>query len=412
MTGDRPRAIVLSAFVMHPAMTSEPGVGWRFLLATARVAGGRGMVVVAVTNRRSYDACVSALPPELASVIRLRVVDLPHDFAFFRWHHPRFTRLEHEWWVSQARRHIRQIAADYDIAYAHHVTFASDLLGTPITSLSDRTLRVWGPVGVGGVAGAFLVRPRRPELWVHAGAQAARSVLARRISPRVTRRCDLVLAQSETFARMVRGRGVDVTVFPNVVVDKTPASQRARRDLRPRGLRLLFVGHVIARKRPDLAVAVLTDPRLAEAQLTVVGNAETPFHGRVSALAVSLGVSSRVTVIGPTDSAGVRRAMVDSDVLIHLSAREGAPAVVAEAATVALPVVCFEGTGGASVLQYCGGPGVAITPTTATSVAQLADAVLAAADMHRDPASPATPARLEALAEELVARAAVREVRS
>lgn len=388
MTAGRRRAILLSAFVMHPTMTSEPGVGWRFLLAAARVAEAHGLIVVAVTNRRSGDACRHAVPESLRHVVDIRVVDLPHEFEFFRWHHPRFTRLEHEWWVRSARRHVRAVAAQSDVVYAHHVTFASDLLATPITSLDQSTFRVWGPVGVGGTASGFLVQPRAPELWFHAAAQVIRSALAGLVSRRVTRRCDLVLAQSAAFAHQMERRDVDTALFPNLAAVEPSRSVVARPRSGSGGLRLLFVGHVIARKRPDLAVAVLSDPRLSTASLTVVGNIETPFYNRVTRLADTLGVADRVALLGPTDPAGVRRAMDDADVLVHLSAREGAPAVVAEAAAAGLPVVCFAGTGGASVLEFCGGPGAAVTPSSRMPIASLADSVIAAA------AKPVTSAAL------------------
>ncbi|MBE7191069.1 MAG: glycosyltransferase [Gordonia polyisoprenivorans] len=407
MTVDSP-VVLLSAFVMHPTMTSEPGIGWRFLLSTARAAARRGVRVVVVTNRRSYEACVDAVPADLAETIELQVVDLPVQLAVFRWQHPRFTRIEHEMWVAVARPHVRALAQRRRIVYAHHVTFASDLLSTPITALRGGVPIVWGPVGVRGQARAFLVRPRFPGARVHAALEVVRNMITAIASRRVIRHCHLVLAQSDDFARGVSRRGVDCRPFPNLLVRSEFAS--AHRSRRVDEFRLLFVGHVIERKRPDLAVALLSDPRLAESTLTIVGNRETDFFDHVVALAGELGVDDRVTFTGPLDPSGVREAMENADVLVHLSAREGAPGVVAEAAVAGLPVVCFDGTGGASVLRYCGGPGVTENPATAT-ISSLTTAVLSAAMEHGRSGVDLGDDRFQQLAEDLlewsVARRAV-----
>ncbi|MBJ7289751.1 glycosyltransferase [Williamsia sp.] len=396
-------AILLSAFVIHPSMTSEPGVGWQFALATGRVAAQRGLRVLVVTNRRSYDSSVDAIPDELRATIELVCVDLPVDPPFFRWHYPRFTRLEHEWWVRHARRTVRRLAATNRIVYAHHVTFATELLGTPITALDDTTLRVWGPVGAGGVASVFLLRPRHVGGLVQAAAQAARTVVIRLVARRVTRRCDLVLAQNESAARALGGSRVPHRIFSNVVVEETRFGvDRSPRAADDGGLKLLYVGHVIPRKRPDIAVEILSSPHLQTATLEILGHADTPCADTLRRRIHELGLGERVRFHGNVSRDEVGAAMASADVLVHPSGREGASGVVGEATSVGLPVMCFAGTGAASVLRQCGGAGVVVDPRPTMSIDDMAVAVIAAA---RDTARPDvdwSTRRFERLARELI----------
>ncbi|MGW5267710.1 glycosyltransferase [Rhodococcus sp. NPDC003994] len=398
--------ILLSAFVVHPDMPSEPGVGWQFLLAAAQHASTVGARVRVVTNRRSEIACRGRIPAPLDEVVTVDAVDIPGAPPFFRWHYPRFTRVEHELWVRLAARHIRRVVPAAQVVYAHHVTFASEILGAPITSLD--TYRVWGPVGAGGVADVFALAPTSAAARRQRRLQRARDASARYPAMRVARRCDLVLTQNEAVEELLGTVGTPTRRFPNVVVEASdgpggppPRAADAPRRSTTEAPCLLTVGHLIPRKRQELVIDALTSPLLREARLDVVGFDDTAHARYLRSLADELGVSERVRFLGHRSRSDVRSAMLAADVLVHPSGREGASGVVGEAASCGLPVVAFAGTGAASVLQDSGTPGVVVQARDRPGRDDLAAAVLRAAAMPRRSTAQWSTDRLVALSERL-----------
>lgn len=402
--------ILVSAFVVHPDMPSEPGVGWQFVLAAAQHASTVGARVVVVTNRRSEIACRGRIPLAHREVVDIVAVDIPGAPPFFRWHYPRFTRLEHELWVRLAARRIRRTVATDDLVYAHHVTFASEILGAPIVGLD--TYRVWGPVGAGGVAGVFAVGPVPAAARRQWSLQRARDAVARVPATRVATRCDLVLTQNGAVEDLIGDVATPVRRFPNVVVDASDGTV-AEPPAPAAGVpRLLTVGHLIPRKRHEVVIDALASRRLRDASLDVVGFDDTAHARYLRALAGELGVAGRVRFHGHRTRAEVRQAMLAADVLVHPSGREGASGVVGEAASCGLPVVAFEGTGAASVLQQSGTSGVILRAEDRPGRDDVADAVLRAAAMPRVTTAQWSRDRLVALTEQLWADGLARRAAS
>lgn len=397
---NRRRAILLSSFTVHPDMPSEPGIGWQFLIATLEHARTVDATVVLVTMRRSAQACAGRVPAELEPHLEVVTVEIPLAPPFFRWHYPRFTRIEHEVWVRLAGPYIREIERTFAVVYAHHVTFASEILSTPITRMSPSIYKVWGPVGAGGVAEVFAISPTSPasrKQWI---LQTARDRVASIPATRVARRCDLVLAQNGAMEDTVAQTNTRCRRFPNVVVD-LPADRpvRAEHD----GIMILVVGHLITRKRQELAIEALASPVLQHAHLHIVGFDSTSHGAYLHRRAEILGVQGRVTFHGSLDRAVVLDMMVESDVLMHPSGREGASGVVGEAAMCGLPVVCFERTGASSVLEDSGTSGVVLPADPATTRDVLADAIVRASTMPRIGTTQWTRQRFVDLAAQLYA---------
>lgn len=371
---------MLSSFTVHPDMPSEPGVGWQFLMATLEHADNVGARVVLVTSRRSEIACRGRLPSDFASILDVVAVDIPFSPPFFRWHYPRFTRIEHEIWVRLAARHVQDIERRYNVLYAHHVTFATEILSTPITRMSPATFKVWGPIGAGGVAEVFAVEPAPKAARRQRLLQRLRDSVARVPATRVARRCDLVLAQNSALERVLAGSSTPSRIFPNVVVDMSPSD--LHRPSRPY-VSVLMVGHLIARKRHELTIDAMAADALRDAVLDIVGFDDTDHATYLRGLARRLGVEDRVVFHGSAARETVLGMMQQADVLVHPSGREGASGVVGEAATCGLPVVCFAGTGASSVLEHSGTSGVVLIPGPTTDRKTIADAIVRAAGMPR-----------------------------
>lgn len=393
-------AIVLSSFTVHPDMPSEPGIGWQFLMATLKHARTVGATVILVTMRRSALACAGRVPVELERHLEVVAVEIPFAPPFFRWHYPRFTRIEHQLWVRLARRHIREIERAFSVVYAHHVTFASEILSTPITRMSPNVYKVWGPIGAGGVAEVFAVSPTSRASRRQRHLQIMRDRVAAVPATRIARRCDLVLAQNGAMEATIAKTATRCRRFPNVVVD-LPTGRQSR--IEHDGVVILVVGHLIARKRQELAIEALASTALRAAHLHIVGFDSTSHGAYLHRRAEILGVQDRVTFHGALDRTTVLNMMIQSDVLMHPSGREGASGVVGEAASCGLPVVCFEQTGASSVLEDSGTSGVVLPADAATTRDTLADAIIRASRMPRTSTTKWTQRRFVDLAAQLYA---------
>lgn len=391
--------ITLTMFAAHPAMSSEAGIGWLFLKHFATIADAEGFHITAYMNGRSAAGCAE----QLSSIpggdrVRLVAVDAPQMFAFLR--DPRFTRLEYLFWNWNVRRRLK--TQDHEARRARlamHVTFASEMLPTPIGATSAQTLKVWGPVGSSGSWRAFTLKPREPQWFRDALAQAARNVSAALISRANRRGIDIILAQTADVAKYLKSERNEVRIFPNLVLkdsllptESTANKPRSVECNNPQ-LRIFAAGHLIPRKRFSLAMSALTQPGLERASLFIAGAPLPGVRNYLPAIAARLGVTERVHFLGKIEREEVLSELERADVFIHLAAREGAPGIVGEATTVGVPVICFEGTGAAGVVRMVPGPHV-VLPDNQSSVDSLGKHVLRAAAMTRKPYSGWTESRV------------------
>jgi hypothetical protein len=133
--------ILISAFAANPEMTSEAGIGWSFIRSWASVARSRNLDITVVMNEGP----------------RLRLVEIRVPRAIRILEDPRFTRQDYLVWNVIARRQIRAMGKNH-LLLAHRVTFATDMLPTPIVT-ADGAFKVWGPAGSSGGPGVFDVPP-------------------------------------------------------------------------------------------------------------------------------------------------------------------------------------------------------------------------------------------------------------
>ncbi len=143
------------------------------------------------------------------------------------------------------------------------------------------------------------------------------------------------------------------------------------------GLRLLAVGRLEPRKRPELAIDALASLRAAGTAASLVVAGDGPLAGGLALRAHALGVGGAVCFLGRVSDADKWRLYDGAQALLFTSALEGFGIVVAEAQSRGVPVVAAAGTataeafapGRSGVLAEAGGGGAAF----AAAVAVLAD---------------------------------------
>jgi len=220
-----------------------------------------------------------------------------------------------------------------------------------------------------------------------------------RLEAAIARRADLVVAVSEHARAALVAAGVDaarVRVAPQgltappdaaaaggngaptaaaAATDNAAAAAADTAAWPAGGLRLLHLGRLEPRKRPDLAletlVALVADG--VDAALVVAGDG--PLAPALADRARAAGVADRLAFPGRVDDAEKWRLYDGADVLLFGSTLEGFGLVVAEAQSRGLPVVAAAGTATAEAFDP-GRSGLLVPPQAgafAAAVRELAD---------------------------------------
>lgn len=175
----------------------------------------------------------------------------------------------------------------------------------------------------------------------------------RRLEAAIVRRADAVITVSEHSRAELVALGVPARAV-HVVPDglDPPAAVAPAEDAWPEGtgLRLLHVGRLEPRKRPEVAVqtlALLVRDGL-DASLVLAGDG--PMAAELARLACSLGLEDRIRLEGRVSEARKWALYDAAALLLFPSELEGFGIVAAEAHARGLPVVAAAGTGTAEVI--------------------------------------------------------------
>ncbi len=191
-----------------------------------------------------------------------------------------------------------------------------------------------------------------------------------RLEAAIARRADAVITVSEHSKRALVEAGVPAVRVHTVVegVARPPATSGSPEAWAPVGLRLLYLGRLEARKRPDLAIDALA--RLdGTASLVIAGDG--PMRAALTDRARGLDVR----FAGRVGEDEKWRLLDSADVLLFGSTLEGFGLVVAEAQSRGVPVIAAAGTATAEALDP-GESGLLVEPDAAA----FADALVRLAD--------------------------------
>ena len=170
------------------------------------------------------------------------------------------------------------------------------------------------------------------------------------------RRSGAVILLAEYWRHYLAARGLPTAravVLPNCVIGANVRALRCPGSQRLEGHpALLSVGRLDAVKRLDDALRVLTDRRLGDAVLHVVGRG--PDGDRLIAMARELGISGRVRFYGFVADADVAEMAAGADAFVMPSAAEGMPTVLIEMILLGLPVVASDIPGNRAILDGLG----------------------------------------------------------
>lgn len=329
--------IGLVAYACHPAEGSEPGAGWQWLAAIAKLHDVD--VFTRAGDRQELEDAIAAagLP---VSVVR---VSTPFDSVDRDgpWRYPKYA-----YWLIKTRRTLRKLSNSRKYDLLHHVTYASDWLPSCIGGLGVPT--VWGPVG------GSTRTPKELRRFLSRRANAAEflrtmiSAISRRTFARHTIRYSslCVALNTDTADELSRMGAEHIVVEPNAILDvfATPPAVRSNEVLTA-----VYVGRLVEWKGLKIAIQALAHDRTSNWRLHVYGDgkARTEFE----TLASELGVQDCITFFGRRPRQEVLDALSSADAFVFPSLHDSAPWAVAEAAASGLPVLCFDLGGGPSLAK-------------------------------------------------------------
>lgn len=335
---------LLVSFTTTPGCGSERGVGWAFVQAAREFAISHGEQVHIVFDARDECAVSEALAAKSSSqLVILHPVPLP-AWALKRFGDSR-SRSSYLSWLMRARREVKRICRDDNNVHTmHQVTFATGTLPAALAG-SRKIKRVWGPIAVPTIESD--TTPLRHPLLEPLAMRILRTVA--RIN---SRRVDIVIATNDIAAAALSAGHRSLQVEPNIAVDTVPQPEVRDDHL------LSICGLLIERKRPWIALEVLTHPALQEYRLQVIGDG--PLRSQLEALADKLDVADRVSFLGQLDHSEALKQLGASRLLLHPAAREGAAWVVGEAAAMGVPAVAFDSVGGATTVRMSANGGTIV----------------------------------------------------
>ncbi len=324
--------VLLSAFACRPGHGSERGNGWHWAGALADL----GHEVTVLTSSRHRDEVLASRPQG----VDFRFIDLP---ASPLPRSPKLIRSYHVYrrWQAAALRHVAPQAHEYDVA--HHVTWGGLHQGSMLWRLPIPL--VYGPVGGGQTAPGeywrYFGRDWPAEMLRTAAAGPSLKLLGR-CRKTVQNSAVTLVSNSETAAACRRLGAADIRYM---LADGLSADWISDPRSQPRGTPVvLWVGRLLSRKAPTLAVEAFAElRRTTAARLIIAGDG--PLREQVRATIKRLGLAQDVQMLGWV-SWGETKSLYDSaSVLLFTSLRESFGAPFIEALGKGLPAVALDLSG-------------------------------------------------------------------
>ena len=334
----RPRMLVF-AYACEPDRGSEPGAGWGLVRTLATFADCVVLVGpehAAGLHRRDAQATGSAL----------RFVEIPEPMGAASAKRHRVTWfLLYLAWLRRADAVGRRLHQENPFDLTFHATYSTYWLPTPATAYGIPC--VWGPVG------GAVVTPLR--LWPVLGVRGIGgelldllSVNLLRVLP-ATRRtwqgATVALVQNQTTQRRLPEPVRSVSrVMNHAFFTEAPEVPRTA----VKGGPCLFIGSLVARKGPRLAVRALAH---APPEVDLVFLGDGPERRPLARLAKRLGLAERVRFHGRVSRDEVFAWMAKASAVVFTGLREEGGIALAEALLLGVPVVVLDHGGAGTVAR-------------------------------------------------------------
>ncbi len=367
--------ILMSAYACEPNKGSEPGIGWRWALETAKL-GHEVWVITRINNREPITRGLSQYgkPKNLHFIY----YDLP---VWVRWwkRGPFGVHLYYILWQWGAYKRASQLHAEQQFDAVHHITFGvtrhpslMGRLGIPF---------IVGPMGGGERAPIALRQYCSLGGKIKDGLRDLINALAK-LDPWLHKMYDqatlVLLKTPESMAWLPKRYHSKAVCMLEVGIDERVIQPTPEKPPSPRGhtLNVLYVGRFIYWKGMDLGLRAVANLRTRQlpVRLTMIG--QGPDRSRWQLLAAKLKLASCATWVPWMQQQDLLNAYQTFDVLLFPSLHDSSGNVLLEAMASGLPVICLDLGGPAQIVNNSCGRSVAVKKLNADQVVEaLADAL-------------------------------------
>lgn len=359
-TAGMPRLkVLISAFAASPIGGSEPGVGWHFASHIAKWHDVTLMCCPGMPAERNFRTEISdLLERNPIPGLTIEFVDPPLLSRLLQredlWRRRTVYYVGYRAWQKAAFDRARLLSKHTSFDVVHHLNITGFREPGDLWRLDIPF--VWGPlVGAANLDWPYLGMMNVQERLFYAVRNVTNGLQKRllRLPKAAARRARHIWAVSADDAEMVGrfwGRSAECLIENGA----QPVWGTTRRFDGKRPLRLLWNGIHVGRKAlPILLHAVHRLKDRDRIALTVLGTG--PATTQWQALATRLGVDQCVTWTGAIPHEEALRHLENTDVLVHTSVLDGTAAVVLEALSACVPVICHDICGiGTAVDDTCG----------------------------------------------------------
>jgi len=331
--------VLISAYTCCPNSGSEPGNGWNWLMGYVN----NGFSVHCVTCSRHKTKIESYRKEKEIKNLIIYYTDNKVTLGFSRI--PIFGLYIHYYiWLWAARKRIKKLIGETSFLHAHHVTYSSINLGTPIYNLNIRA--ILGPMG-GSELPHYSLKRYLGRYFYFAYLKNNFSNLMARINPSVglsIRSADMILTSNNIARQRIRHYTDKKTIemFDAGLSDyfEKPFIKRTSSDK----INLLWIGRILPRKGLNLAIeAIGCLPDNFDFHFTIVGDG----HLKVNAkhLVQQSKFASRVTFLGRVPHESLDGIFRQSHILLFPSLIDSCPMQIFESFAFGLPVVTLDHQG-------------------------------------------------------------------
>lgn len=335
--------VLMSAFACAPGQGSEPGNGWNW---ATQAANHHDVWVLAANYDLLEDPYFRDHPERSFRLVYVSVPGWPGRLVkpanairiyYILW---QFAALPVAW-----RLHRRE---KFDIV--HHVTFNSIEMPGFLWLLKPPF--VWGPVG-GAQVPPRALRHYFGRRWSSELVRALRKHVVK-INPSVRlalRKASLVLAANEDTERLLRACGarrVERELDVGVDMDFSAPVRNSKDD---RTLTIVWVGRLIPRKGPLLAISVIEELHRRNAPVRLLMAGDGVQRDLVLQRIKDAGLQDHVNMLGQVPHSTIADCYAQADAFFFSSLHDTSGTVILEAMKQGLPVVALNHQGAAEIID-------------------------------------------------------------
>ncbi len=334
------KKILVSAYGCEPDKGSEPGVGWNWVLQMAKDND-----VYVITRENNADVIEANIPSELKGSLHFAYYDTNKALLKTKKKAKRLY-FYYFFWQRGAKKVARKLKNEIDFDYAIHLTFGSMWMSTGLKSCGIPF--IWGPVGgADAVPKQYIKRfPLKQRI-----VQRFRYFLIKTsgINPRVfmpSKRAEAILCRTENNVNAIPKKYRNKTkLVLETAIDKEILEYRKDYSGKKEQIELIITGRLVPFKNVEMTVDIMEklSNKYQNIHLTIIGSGSESENIKKKIKQYS--IDSFINVIDELPREQVINSLVESDIYVCPSLREGGSWSLMEAMAVGLPVVCLNWTG-------------------------------------------------------------------